>query len=73
MNKMQLIALWMGGITIILRCFYPVKYVVIRGIKFDPSKYPGFLPTTDFYTTFLHVLGIAILTAIIIYTLKNRG
>jgi hypothetical protein len=72
-NKKQLTALWIGGIIILLRCFYPVKYIVIRGVKFDPSTHPQFLPTTDFYTTILQVLGIAILTAIIIYSLKDRN
>jgi len=63
----------MGGILIFLRCFYPINYVVISGRKLDPSTHPGFLPTTDFYTTILQVLGIAILTAIIICSIKDRN
>ena len=70
-RKAEIVAIWLGGIAVILRAVYPVKSLTIRGIPVDPSQYPQFKPTVDVATTAFHLVAIVTAVGLLVLTIRK--
>ena len=71
LRNLDAITLFIGGILIALRLFFPPKYYYYRGLKlpFDGTK--NLVATVDYQTVLLQSLGIAVITGVLFFILRR--
>lgn len=72
-NYMDFIILLVGGILISLRLFFPPQYYLIQGLRVSDrvQGVQGLYPISDYQTALLHSLGIAVISGVLFFIIRN--
>jgi len=75
-DNLDFLVITIGGIILSLRLFFPPYYYLDNGCKVphevaEQLVDAGIPPMTDYITALLQALGIAVVTAIIVYAIKR--